>query len=96
MSQEEGLARLEHQIANVLRAGVAVSAVVLTVGLAMSLAGAQRASKVLDAGVILLIAIPVVRILTSFVDAIRRRDRLLSGATAIVLLILAALLVYAK
>jgi uncharacterized membrane protein len=90
------LERLEHQIGRVLRAGVVLSATILAAGLVMALSGVTHAARVLDAGVILLVAIPVARIAMSFVDAIRRRDRLLAYSTAAVLLVLAALFVYAR
>ena len=46
------------------------------------------------AGLVLLMAIPLARILTSFVDALRRGDRLLSWATGVVLLVMAITIVY--
>ena len=71
------LSRLEHQIGRVLRVGVVLSAIALAAGLVCRFAGIRRArSQLLRIGlVILLMAIPVARIVASFVDAIRRRDR---------------------
>lgn len=94
MNEGRDLERLEHQIGRVLRIGVLLSATILAVGLVMALAGAAHATPVLDAGVVLLIAIPVTRIATAFVDAIRRRDHLLTFSTAAVLLVLVAIFVH--
>jgi uncharacterized membrane protein len=92
---DQDLSRLEHQIGRVLRAGVNVSATVLVIGLAVSFSGMGAwGPRLLDAGLILLMAIPVTRILASFADAVRRRDTLLVWATGIVVMVLVALFVY--
>jgi uncharacterized membrane protein len=95
MSTDDDLHRLEHQIGRVLRTGVGLAALAMIVGLALSYAGAPgRAALVLYGGLILLIAIPVTRIATSFVDALRRRDNLLAWSTGLVLLILLVTFLY--
>jgi len=54
----------------------------------------SAAPLLLRVGLAILMAIPVTRIGTSFVDAVRRHDRLLSWSTAIVLFVMAITLVY--
>lgn len=94
MSADE-LERLEHQIGRVLRTGVGLAALAMIVGLALSLSGAaDHAAVILDGGLLLLVAIPVTRIATSFVDALRRRDTLLAWSTGTVLLILLGTFLY--
>jgi len=82
------LARLEGLITRVLRLGVALSAATLLVGLVATLIGGVVAGPWLRAGLILLMAIPVARIATALIDAIRRRDTLLGWSTAVVLLVM--------
>lgn len=91
---EPELSRLEHQIGRVLRIGVALSAGALAVGLVMALAGIDAGNTVMRAGLILLMAIPVTRIVASFVDALRRGDKLLSSATAFVLVVMVLTVIY--
>jgi len=64
---------------------------VLGVGLVLSVAGVT-APWLIDVGLMLLMAIPISRIVAAFVDAVRRGDRLLSWATAIVLIVMAVTL----
>jgi uncharacterized membrane protein len=86
---DEHLERLERQIGRLLSIGVLLSALALVSGLALELTSARGAAgRVLHAGLVLLVAVPITRILASFVDAVRRRDRLLSISTGIVLAIL--------
>ncbi len=82
--KRDGLDRLERAIGGILRAGVALSASALALGLVLELLGVADATRILNAGLVLLMLIPVTRILVSFVDALYRRDRLLAVATAIV------------
>ena len=89
------LSRLERQIGRLLRVGVAVSATALGAGLVLALAGVPLARPLLNAGLVVLMAIPFTRIVASFADAVRRRDRLLAGSTAIVLCVMLLSLVYA-
>lgn len=80
----EGLDRLERAIGGILRGGVALSASSLALGLVLKAFGVARSTWILNAGLVLLMLIPVTRILVSFVDALYRRDRWLAIATAIV------------
>ena len=88
------LSRLEHQIGRLLRAGVAVSAATLALGLVCAVGGIDAGDEIMRGGLVLLMAIQVTRIVTSFVDAVRRGDRLLAGATAFVLVVMALTVVY--
>jgi uncharacterized membrane protein len=81
--------RLEETITRVLRIGLALSASVLGLGLALAIAAVPYARVTLEAGLVLLMTIPIARIVASFVDARRRGDGLLSWATAIVLIVMA-------
>jgi len=92
---EPDLSRLEAQIRRVLRIGVALTAVALVAGLLLTVVHNPAADRVLDGGLILLIAIPVTRIVASLADAIRRDDRLLAWATAIVLSVMMITLLHA-
>ena len=87
---DQALSRLESQIGRLLRIGVAMSASALAAGLILC----ALARDLFLGGLVLLMAIPLARILTSFVDALRRGDRLLSWATGIVLLVMAMTVVY--
>lgn len=91
---DEELSRLEHQLSRLLRLGVVVSGACLAVGLVLHFAGQTTGELVMRAGLILLMAIPVTRIAASFVDAVRRADRLLAFATAFVLIVMALTIVY--
>ena len=83
--------RLERIIGFVLRTGVLVSTVGLGVGLVLSFLGTGPiALIVLDIGVIVLLATPVVRVVVSIVEYANERDWAFVGLTAIVLVVLAA------
>lgn len=93
MSQPD-LSRLEHQIGRVLRVGVALCTSTLSIGLLLFFVGNSWATRFLEAGLVLLMAIPVTRILASFIDAFRRKDHLLVWSTAFVLLVMVATLMF--
>lgn len=88
------LSRLEHQIGRLLRIGVALSAGALAMGLILDGGGLTIGDRIMRAGLILLMAIPITRIAASFVDAVRRRDRTLSSATAFVLVVMVVTVLY--
>jgi uncharacterized membrane protein len=88
------LSRLEHQIGRLLRLGVALSATALALGLMCAVTGIGAGDAIMRGGLVLLMAIPITRIAASFVDAVRRGDRLLAGATAFVLVVMALTVVY--
>ncbi len=83
------LTRLEHQIERFLRFGVIAVAVLLAAGLVLSFAGRPVAGHwSLNAGIVVLMGIPATRVIASFIDALRRADRLLAWSTGIVMTIL--------
>src|SRR5262245_27348348 len=87
--------KLEKQISAVLRVGMAVTTVALTLGLIAYLAGWSIADSVLVTGLVTIVAIPVGRIAVSFIDAIRRRDWILAAAPTIVLSVMFLTFLYA-
>jgi len=88
------LSRLESHIRWVLIVGVIATAAAFVTGLALWLGGSPRSTSVLNAGLVLLMAIPVTRIVASCIDAVRRRDWLLTWSTLIVLTVMVGSLVY--
>jgi uncharacterized membrane protein len=90
------MARLERTIGLVLHAGVVGSSICLAAGLAVSFLGAGSAGSVLlRAGVVVLLATPVSRVLVSIVEYSIQREWPFVGLTATVLLELVASLVAA-
>ena len=84
--------KLERSIGIVLRAGVIASSASLTIGLLLSLAtgGGAVAALLLNAGIIVLLATPVARVIVSTVQYISERDWRFASLTFIVLLELIA------
>ncbi len=67
--------RLERAIGLVLRAGVIVSTVCLAIGLLLEVAGARAASSVLlNVGLVVLLATPVGRVVTSVFEYAAARE----------------------
>ena len=88
--------RLERIIGFVLRAGVTTSSGCLAAGLVLSLAGRGDAAGVLlQAGVIILLATPVARVVVSIVEYANERDWTFVALTATVLLVLGGSLMVA-
>ena len=84
-------ARLERVIGRVLRGGVLISSACLTAGLLLSLAGGgPAASFLLNAGIIVLLATPVSRVVVSTVEYVVERDWTFAALTFVVLLELIA------
>ena len=84
-------ARLERVIGMVLRGGVLASSVCLTAGLLLSLSGVgSLASFLLNAGILVLLATPVSRVIVSTVEYVVERDWTFASLTFIVLLELIA------
>jgi hypothetical protein len=77
----------------VLIVGVTATAITFVAGLILGFAGSPRSTIVLDVGLALLMAIPVTRIIASCVDAVRRRDWLLTWTTVIVLTVMVGTLI---
>ena len=84
--------KLERSIGIVLRAGVIASSVSLTIGLLLSLAtgGGAVAGLLLNAGIVVLLATPVARVIVSTVQYVSERDWRFAALTFIVLLELIA------
>ena len=83
---------LERVIGNVLRGGVMLSTVCLSTGLLLSLAtsGGPASAFLLNAGIIVLLATPVARVIVSTVQYIHDRDWRFATLTIIVLVELLA------
>jgi uncharacterized membrane protein len=83
---------LERVIGRVLRGGVMASSVSLTVGLVMALVDGDSgiASALLHAGIIVLLATPVARVIVSIVQYAADRDWAFTVLTMIVLVELMA------
>ena len=84
--------KLERLIGIVLRAGVIASSACLAAGLLLSLAtgGGPVANFLLNAGIVILLATPVARVVVSIVEYVRERDWRFATLTIIVLLELLA------
>jgi uncharacterized membrane protein len=84
--------KLERLIGMVLRGGVIVSTACLAAGLLLSLATADGgvASILLNAGIIVLLATPLARVVVSTVEYVSERDWRFATLTFIVLLELVA------
>lgn len=91
-SMESGDVLLEQRLGAILRVGVRASTICLAVGLVLSLlTGEWRVSVVLmNAGIIALMATPVVRVATAVVDYGFGRDWTFFALTSMVLLELCA------
>jgi len=85
------ISRLEVTIGAALRFGTSASTTLFAIGLLMMLIGvqAQLARGVLEAGLLILLATPVARVVISVIAYFRERDWLFVALTAIVLLALA-------
>jgi uncharacterized membrane protein len=88
--------RLEGWIARILGLGTAASATLLAVGLLLELGGGGRgfAVSLTSAGLVILMATPLVRVAVSVVEYLLARDWLFASLTGMVLAtLLASLLV---
>lgn len=98
MSAEHGsLARLEHHLARLLVTGVIVSAVLLFAGLALWLTTPEDplARWLLNGGLVVLMATPILRVFVSFVEYVRIRDWFFVVTTIVVLVELTVTVVVA-
>jgi hypothetical protein len=89
--------RLERWLARILGLGTAVSAALLAAGLLLQLAGAPHgpAELLVSAGLVILMATPLVRVAASVGEYVLARDWLFAGLTATVLVTLLASLAVA-
>jgi uncharacterized membrane protein len=81
------LARLESHVGRLFVVGVAVSAAALAIGLALFLVApnAPATSRVLNAGLLVLMATPMLRVLLSVVEYVRMRDWFFAATTLAVM-----------
>ncbi len=96
--EQSPLERLEHKLGRLLMAGVLTSAVCLALGLACQiLLGAHSAlpRDLLAAGLMILMATPMLRVLVSAVEYMRMGEWSFVATTAIVLVELGAGVLYA-
>jgi uncharacterized membrane protein len=83
--------QLERLIGIVLRAGVVISSTCLAVGLLLDLAiGGALAALLLNAGIVVLLATPLARVVVSTAQYVSQRDWRFAALTFIVLLELVA------
>jgi|SRR5436190_23112435 len=93
MATDRGLERL---IGTVLRVGITASSVCLGAGALLFFAGADGiASPLLQAGIVILLATPVARVIVSIVQYIGERDWTFTALTVVVLVELLASVVAA-
>jgi uncharacterized membrane protein len=87
---------LERLLSTLMLRGVQVSAACLMAGLALWLADARVlwAARLLTAGLIALMATPMLRVAVSVVEAVRLRDWFFVGTTAAVAVLLAVTVGY--
>ena len=83
----DALARLEVHVGRLFVAGVSVSSALLAVGLALFLLApdAPAASQLLNAGLLVLMATPMLRVLLSIVEYVRMGDWLFASTTLAVI-----------
>jgi uncharacterized membrane protein len=94
---ERSSGRLERMLGLVLKAGAFTSTALLALGLVLELAGveASLSASLTRAGLIVLMATPVVRVVVSVGEYAAEKDWLFFGLTATVLVILLGSLVVA-
>jgi uncharacterized membrane protein len=94
---EHGLTRLETRLGHLLVTGVVVSASALAVGLLIWLFAPSSpiANVLLRAGLFVLMATPILRVVVSVVEYIRMRDWFFVATTLAVLAVLGVTLFYA-
>ena len=73
---DAAIGRLEVHLGRLLQAGVLTSAACLAIGLALWMAGAFEgaANATLTAGLVILMATPILRVIVSLVEYVRMRD----------------------
>ena len=85
--QAQPLGRLERQLGRLLVAGVILSAVLLAGGLALWLRAPGHPATVwlLNAGLVVLMGTPIMRVIVSLAEYVRLRDWVFAGLTVAVL-----------
>jgi uncharacterized membrane protein len=96
-TQSDALARLEHHVGKLFVVGVTVSAALLVLGLALFLVAPDlpATARLLDAGLLVLMATPMLRVLLSAVEYARMRDWLFVSTTLAVIAQLAVTIISA-
>lgn len=94
MVENNELEHLEDLLGRLLTTGVVTSAVTLAIGLVLQLAS-YDGHLVLQTGLILLMATPVLRVIVSLVEYVRLRDWFFTATTGAVLLVLLTSIVLA-
>jgi uncharacterized membrane protein len=97
MTNGDGLHRLERNVGRLLWIGMATSSTALAIGLVAFLIAPQArpTSALLNAGLLILIAMPIVRVLMSVAEYVRMRDWPFALITLAVLVELSVTVVYA-
>ena len=87
---EQAISRLEAHLGRLLLAGVLSAAALLAVGLALWLMGVspRAADWILNAGLFVLMATPILRVMVSVAEYARMRDWFFVATTLTVLLVL--------
>ena len=82
------LVRLEVRLGHLLVTGVIASAILLALGLGLWLSGSHPSASawLLNAGLIALMATPILRVLVSFAEYIAMKQWFFAGVTVLVLL----------
>jgi uncharacterized membrane protein len=96
INQTFDVVAFERLIAKLMQAGGRICAVCLVSGLALWMIGGSALGwRLLQAGLLALMAMPALRICLTIVESFRMKDRLFLAATVTVALILGATLLYA-
>lgn len=88
MSQDaDSLSRLERHLGRLLVTGVATSATLLAIGLGLWLSNPQSVAALwlLNAGLMVLMGTPIVRVMVSFAEYVGMRQWFFAGVTIVVL-----------
>jgi uncharacterized membrane protein len=82
-TQSDALTRLEYHVGKLFVAGVAISAAALAIGLGLFLVApdAPATSRFLNAGLLVLMATPMLRVLLSVVEYVRMGDWFFAATT---------------
>lgn len=82
------LVRLEGRLGHLLVTGVIASATLLAIGLGFWLSGTHMTAAVwlLNAGLVVLMATPILRVLVSFAEYVAMKQWFFAGVTVLVLL----------
>jgi uncharacterized membrane protein len=94
---EPSLNRLERHLGRLLVTGILASAILLTIGLGLWLWQPQSAAAMwlLNAGLMVLMATPMMRVVVSFAEYVGMRQWFFAGVTIVVLVELAVTVLFA-